>query len=583
MKRIIYSFLLAGLLSSCYEDKGNYEYTLDSMNEITSVTFSPAIAETAEGKVIEVQQALSEDDTKRRVDVFLEQTLAKDLEELEFNWYRTYTEPNGKSVQDTIHSKGFLEFDLPLNEEMEYDIFLKIYDKTTTLSHYSGFKIKTRPIFKNSLFVLHGNEGERKLGNIEIIGNETKVRADVMAVTPDNIYNNYSDAVGLAYATFNNGGYDDVLNEIVKSEVKRTITIFNKGEGTKAYNPYGLDVKFDVKGIFKPELDNFVFKKMIQAGSSELNSMYRIALSESGEVYVGNQLHTLHKPGYGCEIYGSDLNHQSDYFVTAATITDDRFVFWDTKNNRFLYSSKDAHGFAKFEQYANYDLISETPVLDANVDFRTLNKSPENMTAVLGYINYRENYAAQDAYFVFKDEDSGKFYRYQLTRIRLEGEKTRETRSGGEEKKAAFEIEGKEMEGILPGCDASTITYNSWFITDYLFYSDGKTIYRYDIRNGNNIPMYIAPDGYNITMIKFRIEDSNAFADDLGRIMSIGMYNGVNGAVAEIRFNTAADLDKSFEPLFYDKDDNGNPWGIIKDMQFVYELNYKTIDYNLEQ
>ena len=582
MKKIIYSFLLAGLLGSCYEDKGNYEYTLDSMNEITSVTFLPEIAETAEGKVIEVQQALSEDDTKRRVEVLLEQSLADNLDELEFNWYRTYTEPDGKSVKDTIHSKGFLEFELPLNEEMSYDIFLRIYDKTTTLSHYSGFKIKTRPIFKNSLFVLHGNEGERKLGNIEIIGNETKVRTDVMSATPDNIYNDYSNAVGLSFATFNNGGYDDIAKENVKSEVKRTLTVFNNGSGTKAYNPYGMDLKFDAEGIFKPVNNNFVFKKIVQTGSSELNTMYRVALSENGEAYVGNLLHALHKPGYGCEIYGSELPHQSDYFITAATITDDRFVFWDAKNNRFLYSTKEAHNFAKFEQYANRDLISETPVLDANIDFTTLATSPEGMTAILGYINYRDNYAAQDAYFIFKDESTGEFYRYQLTKIRQEGEKAPMARGAGEEKKPAFAIEGKKLGGILPDCDPSTITYNSWFVTDYLFYAAGNTVYRYDVRNGNNIPMYIAPDGYNVTMIKFRIEDSNAFSDDLGRILSIGLHNNENkGAVAEIRITTAADLDEDFETLFYEKDDNGKPFGKIKDMLFVYELNYTTIDYNL--
>ncbi|MBO7273034.1 MAG: hypothetical protein J6U89_09225, partial [Bacteroidaceae bacterium] len=98
MKKIIYSLMITAILSGCYEDKGNYDYTLDSMNEITSVTFSPSIAETASGRVIEVQQALSEDDTKRRIDVIIEQTLADNIDALEFNWYRTYVDVDGKSV-----------------------------------------------------------------------------------------------------------------------------------------------------------------------------------------------------------------------------------------------------------------------------------------------------------------------------------------------------------------------------------------------------------------------------------------------------------------------------------------------------
>lgn len=579
MKKIIYSFLLAALLSGCYEDKGNYEYTLDSMNEITSVAFSPSIATTGDGQVIEIQQALNENDTKRRVDVIMEQTLTDNFNNLDFNWHITYNTPDGKSIDETIYSKGFLELELPVNEEMTYNVFLKIYDTTTTLSHYSGFKIKTRPLFKNSLFVLHGEEGERMLGNIEVIGNDTKIYTDVKVATPENKYNNYSNAIGLSYATFNNGGRDNITGELVKAEVKRTFTVFNKGNGTTAYNPYGMNAIFEEKAVFKPKSNDFVFKKMIQAGSNYGLKMYRIALSENGEVYVGNTLHLLYKPGYGCEVNASDDRHQSDYEITAATITSDRFVFWDAKNNRFLYSKKEAHNFAQYDHYSNEELISETPMLDTYIDFSTLETSPEGMTAILGYINYHANnsYDTQDAYFIFKDEDTGDYYRYQLTKIRLEDEKTRPTRNASQENKPVFTITSKKLEGILPDCNTSTITYNSWFVTDYLFYSDGKTIYRYDARNGNNIPMYMAPDGYNITMMKFRIEDDEDQTGDLGRILSIGLYNETaqTGAVAEIKFNTAADLDEDFEPLFYDKDNEGNSFGKIKDLQFVYELNYK--------
>ncbi len=574
MKKIIYSLLSVALLSGCYEDKGNYDYTLDSMNEITSATFSPSIAQTASGKIIEVQQALTEDDTKRRIEVTLEQTLEKNLDNLDFYWCRTYTDPSGKSVKDTIHSKGFLEFDLPLNEEMSYDIFLRIYDKTTTLSHYSSFKIKTRPIFKNSLFVLHGNEGNRKLGNIEIIGNETKVRSDIMSITPEN---NYSDAVGLAYTTFYDLARDPITGQWKQGEAN-TMTIFNKEGGTKAYNPYGMNVKFIANEIFKPENNNFVFKKMIQTGDASNYSIYRIALSENGDVYVGNWLHALYKPGYSYEMYGGDMEHQSNYNITAATITENRFVFWDADNNRFLYSAKHSTDFAQDEPSStNQDLMSTTPMLDANIDFSTLEISPEGMTALLGYINFRESYDTQKAYFVFKDESSEEFYRYALSQVSVSGEKTRST---GEEKKAAFTIEVEKLKNFMPNCDVSTITYNSWFTTNFLFYSDGKTIYRYNVTSGDNIPVYIAPDGYDITMMKFRTEDSASFTGDLGRILSIALFNGTNGAIAEMRFNTAADVDEDFEQLFYDKDDNGKQWGIIKDMQFVNEYMYKSDIYS---
>lgn len=573
MKKIIYSLSFAIALSSCYEDKGNYDYTLDSMNEITSVTFSPAISETADGKTIEVQQALDEQDAQRRIDVTLEQSLQKNLDELQFNWFRTYTDEDGNSVKDTIHSKGFLEFTLPVGKAMIYEIFLQIYDKTTTLSHYSQFKIKTRPIFKNSLFVLHGKEGERKLGNIEIIGKETKVRSDIMSITPENIY---SDAIGLSYTTFYDLSQDNITGQWKQGEAN-TLTVFNKNGGTKAYNPFGMEVKFVTNEIFKPENTNFVFKKMIQAGDASNYSVYRIALSENGDVYIGNWLHALYKPGYSYEQNGGELEHQSDYNITAATITENRFVFWDAKYNRFLYSAKQSADFAADETSStDKNLISTAPMLDANIDFAPLANSPEGMTAVLGYINFRENYDSQNAYFIFKDESTEEFYRYELAPIRNSNEKTR---SASEEKKAAFSITEEKLKGFKPDADISTVTYNSWFTTNFLFYSDGKTIYRYSVSSGDNIPVYIAPEGYNITTMKFRTEDSSNFTGELGRILSIGMYNGTNGAIAEIQFNTAADIDEDFTPLFYDKDDEGKPWGIIKDLQFVNEYIYKTNDF----
>ena len=168
MKKIASFLLLALALTGCYKDKGNYEYTLDTMNEILKVTFSPAV----ENKVIEVQQPLTEDDTIRVVKAFVEQSLAKNLDNLEFYWCRSYVNEQGKAVKDTIRTRDSLVVKLPVGKDMSYDVFLEIYDRTTDLSHYSKFTIATRPVFKNSLFVLHGGEGERKIGNIEVIGDE---------------------------------------------------------------------------------------------------------------------------------------------------------------------------------------------------------------------------------------------------------------------------------------------------------------------------------------------------------------------------------------------------------------------------
>lgn len=572
MKKISSLILFALLLAGCYEDKGNYDYSLDTMNEIKSVTFSPSIVQAVEGNVIEVQQALEESGRTRRVDAIVEQTIAKDLENLDFYWCRSYTNEEGKNVKDTILSKGFLEFDLPVGKAMSYDVFLQIYDRTTDLSHYSSFKINTRPVFKNSLFVMHGQEGDRKIGNIEVIGNETKIYTDVKSVTRDN--NHYENATGFGYTT-----YMDIPEDYANIGVTSALTLYCSNGETRAYDPHGMRVKFTAPQLFKPESENFSYRRTVQTGDPSNYTMYKVVLSDNGEVFVGNYVPALYKPGFGCE-NNPDLPHQGDYEITAATITHNRFLMWDAKNDRFLYAAKQDPGFAMDEASSiRPSYMSMSPLLDANVKFEGLQRSPEGMTAVMGYINYRDSYDQQNAYFIFKDEATGNYYRYELLMQNIgDGSKVAPARSadGGEsEKLSAYTVlSEKKLNGLTP-TDMSTITYNSWFTTTNLFFAEGNVVYCYNVSNGDKFVVYEAPQGYDVTKIKFRTEESSTFSDDLGLYMNIVLFNGTNGAIAEIKFNTAADVDNDYAPLFYDRDNEGNLWGEIKDIQFVNDYIYK--------
>lgn len=572
MKKIISLLLLLPLvLVGCYEDKGNYEYTLDSMNEILSVTFNPSVVKGASGGVIEVQQALDSADCTRRIEANVEQTILKDLEKLDFYWFRTYTNDKGKTIKDTLRTVGYLEFDLPVGKAMSYDVYLQIYDRTTTLSHYSSFKLNTRPIFKNSLFVLHGIEGSRKLGNVEVIGNETNIYTDIQSVTRDN--NHYENAVGLGYTT-----YINIPEDLTNIGETSALTLFSNDGETRAYNPHGMMVKYTAPQMIKPENEGFVYKRTMQTGDPSNFTQYKVVLTDSGEVYVGNHVHALYKPGQACE---GNPDHQTDYEVTAATITHNRFVMWDAKHGRFLYASKEDGGFAKDEAASikpTYQSMS--PLLDAHVKFQGLQKSPADMTAVLGYINYRDNYSQQNPYFIFYDEATGSYYRYELLKLEInDGSKVNGRRgvNGEEEVVSAYAIASeKKLVGLTP-TDMSTITYNAWFTTSNLFFAEGRTVYRYNVSNGDKFEVYTAPEGYNVTKLKFRAEESSVFSDDLGLYLDIVLFDGKHGAIANIKFNTAADIDEDYASLFYDRDLDGNRWGEIKDVQFVYDYVYKMV------
>lgn len=558
MKNIFKTLLFTLLLSGCYEDKGNYDYTLDSMNDITSVKFTPAIVETAQGKVIEVRQALSEDDKNCRIEAHLEQTLEKNLENLDFYWYRTHKDGNGTITgTDTIYTRGFLEIELPIGEMVQQDILLKIYDNTTTLSHYSSFKFMTRQPFKNSLFVLHGEEGDRKLGNIAIIGDETEIYTDIKSITKDdNLYNN---AKGLDYSCTDEG--------------LLTITVFNENGTARGYEPFEMKHKFFSEELFKPDATGFSFKSVIKAGDP-LTTQYKVVLSENGKIYVGNNLPALYRAGYGAELEEKPM-HISDYYITAATITNDNYFFWDEKEDRFLnMGTKNIGGnFVRTEEASKSpDLLSNNVIVDANIDYSLLGEdTPVGKTAVLGYINYTEEWEVdyKDFYFIFKD-DVNNYYRYELAT----GEK------GSAEACTIKNV--KKLVNFNPS-DPKTIKYCTCFSTNYLFYANGSTIYRYNVANGDNVVVYEAPEGYQVTLMKLRTDDYNSanYYGDLVRTMSIGLYNEneMKGAIAEVKFTTAADVDKDYVQPFYDKDNEGNNFGRIIDLQFARESQYELADY----
>ncbi len=560
------------ILSGCYSDKGNYEYTLDTMNEIKSVTFSPSLVEFAGGNLIEVKQAIDENDRVRRVEAIVEQTIEKDLNNLDFYWCRTYTDEQGKGVKDTICSRGYLELLLPVGKSVSYAITLRIHDRTTDLSHYSSFTLSTRPLYKNSLFVLHGPAGNRKVGNIEVNEGETNIYTDVKTVTKDK--NNYENVTGFWYTT-----YVNIPEDLTNIGETKVLTLYADEGETQCYNPHGMKLKFTASQIFKPESEKFEYLRTVQTGDPSTLNMHKVVLTKNGEVYIGNFVHALYVPGFGYE--GEDtVLRQTDYEITAATITYKHFLMWDAKHGRFLYSAKNDPGFAGDEGnsvWPNYKSVN--PLLDANVKFNGLPKSPVGMTAVMGFINYRDNYDLKNPYFIFFDEASQQYYLFELIAQDAGSKAKRANREGEDDKPSAYFVESvKELVGLSP-TDMSTITYNSWFTTDNLFFAQGNTVYRYNVSNGDKYVVYEAPPGYNVTKIKFRTEENSPFSADLGLYLNVVMYNGANGAIGEVKLDVAADVDEDYPPLFYDKDNEGDMWGEIEDIQFVNEYTYKMPEY----
>ena len=536
------SLLVAGMFSSCYEDKGNYTYSFDGMNAIDTLIFSPASVETLTGQTIEFTQPLTADETHKRIEVQVGQTLLKNTDHLDFQWIRSY-QKGKETVTDTFTTKGYLDVELPVGKATRFTVHLKVHDRSTGLSRYQNFAVATRPIYKNSLFFLHGKAGSVQLGNVETVGSVTNVRSD-------------------AYKLMFHYGLVAEGRDFLKKQ--NFIVFLNKGE-VKTYDPFGLTPRYTAYKDFVVPVSAqgaFLAEKIGMTGDPSNQSDFYYMLGKDGRFLTARTIPSFKMPA----TEGSVAN----YNVTAAAITASHFVLWDGRNNRFLYVSKD-DGYGIWAEQQAYQAQLNNPVLDAHVDFSGLKEglSPVGKKAIYGYIQYRENYNKATPYFIFRDKAAPNYYLYHLTSTATDGDKG----SGGSGDEPAYTIKGQKLEGFTPS-SVATILYNTWFSTNYLFYADGADVVRYNVNNGDKAVLYSAPAGYTIACMKFRSEDTFIYSADLGRYLSIGLNNGANGAIAEIKLNTASDVDETYTPLFYDKDSEGHKLGNILDVQFVREYSY---------
>ena len=557
-RKTICLLALVAALSSCYEDKGNYDYNFSGMNSIDTLVFSPAAVEMLSGPTIEFTQALTAADTHKRIEVQVGQSLQNNLEQLDFRWIKIY-QKDKQTIRDTLTTKGYLDIELPVGAPTSFSIRLQVYDRTTGLSRYENFTVATRPIFKNSLFFLHGKAGSVRLGNIETVGAQTNVRGDAYRLVHPEEANPFTDAYRLMFQY----GLVAEGRDFVKTH--NFIAFINNGTA-KTYDPFGLKprftsykdfvVPFSAQGAFIPD-------KMGMVGDPSNQSDFYYLLAKDGRFITARTIPAFKFPATEGSVVG--------YQVTAAAITAAEFVMWDARNNRFLHVNKD-DGYGIWMERQAYEAQLNNPVLDAHVDFSGLKNglSPVGKKALYGFIQYRENYEKATPYFIFCDAAEQNYYLYQLTSTASSDGKD----DGGSSDAPAYTIKGQRLEGFSPSLK-STILYNTWFSTNYVFYADGADVVRYNVNNGDKTVLYSAPDGYAISCLKFRSDDIFIYSADLGRYLTIGMNKGANGAIAEIKLNTASDVDESFAATFHDTDSDGQKLGPILDVQFVREYSYQ--------
>lgn len=597
MKKIGFIVLSAILAMGCYEDKGSYDYRFDELNEIKKVTFTPEGRLFGTAMEIEFKQPVREDKTER-LNVDVTQTLGTNLDNLDFYWLQV-KQKDGKTWYDTLSkTKGYYDVFLPKGRDTLYNVMLEIKDRETTLSHFTAVKIKTRPIYKNSLFILHGKQGSFRLGNIEHNLDKTSIKLDAYKEIYPEEENPFRNSIGLVYSTF--------YNSDKRKDSNNLLAINSDGEAY-IYEPFGLKLKYSSDYTI-PKVDKpYVHGQIIETGNNAELRDNKILISKNGSAFFARTILSFKIPGENSK----DELHVSDYDIKAGVPDEDNFILWDDKSKNFLYASG-GDNFPWNEDEASYSKLNN-PLLNAAVNLSPItNKgiSLDNITAVYAYLQYT-NSPYSNPFFIFKDKTTNKYYLAELNSLgggkddkKTRGDDGKDKDKGKDDGKGKdddkdkdkgkdkdkdkleprYSITFEEMENFNPREYDWSIRYNTWFTTNTLFYTDGKKVYRYNASSGDNVEIYTAPEGYNISVMKFRSSyvrflggQSGNYDSGLGRYLSIGMNKGDNGAIAELRLTTASDVDPKFPIKVYKADEDGNEFGNIKDVVFAHIYTYSEL------
>ncbi len=566
-------------LNSCYKDLGNYSYDFEGLNEIKEIEFSHTSFEGIYGRTIEIQQPLRDDKTER-IEVMLKQTKETTLDNIDFRWILKYNEIVGKDTikhKDTLHTKGYLDVVLKGGRSSQYDVQLELKDKTTQLAKYQKLRIQTRPIYKNSLFVLHGDPGNTHLANIEETPTGAEIVFDAFGRLYPNQENPFKNATHLSYTSY-------FENRV---EANRLAVFTSDGNAT-IYNPFGLDVKYAKSYVLPSSKVPFIAKSLYKVGDISRERSYIAAIGRDGRFLVGKKFLAYHEPSQ---------KRVHNYKVEAITMTESHFVAWDAKYHRFIVLLKN-DGFAVFpESGARAQTQLTRQIVNANVQ-----EAPIGKTALYAYVNSRDNYEEAHPYFIFQDNKTKELYSYELIPITqgngngdAKDEEDKKNEKSEDEKKDDKDEDKKDAESddeyvdngesdgnplytvhvtklrnIDSAINPLTIVYNSWFTPNYFFYAAGNKLYRYSISSHDNLEVYVAPEGYEISVLKFRTDDASQLFKELGLYLSIGMNKGGQGAVAEMKFTTSGDMDSDYGVKVYEQDNTGRKFGQIRDLQFAH-------------
>lgn len=515
--------MTALLFMGCYEDKGNYDYR--DINEIVTISFSPAPDEITMDSVYTYSYPQSSQDTMRvTYTPIVSQSLAENEEQLEYQWIFS-----NETGYDTVFSKE-LTLKYPFQAILSYNPLFRLIDHSTGVEYYKLFKMSTREPYLDSWYVLHGTLGDRRIGVAEI-SNTGEVTITEDAYEAAMGVRRFQNAEGMFYSASNNRA------AAMLDDDQEYLMVYERDSCTKL-QPF----------MF---LERMVYRQMMPQTMSVLPPIAGGVTDETGDFMGSDGMMLLLDEVGKCYWSRGMLGYfftcraeasVEDYHVTHAFIPmpsgDNGLnaILWDDQNKEFYYypcpsemiwerptshPADDAYGQGSLIQAAVSDNIEEGELDNMEAKAMVLG-STEGFVGIVFC-----NTAAEDEYWYYE--------------VGMAAEKGSEI---------GFVINRKtQLSGLNINENSQFAT--SWAYANQLFYTVDGDLYLYSLTTGDSRLLYSVTSGGTITKMKFAVARGYMgfyFAEGLNSRLGLVVENpDGTGEVHDLRLENSGDVSQVIE------------------------------------
>ena len=497
MKKYIICCILGMLVweTGCYEDKGNYSY--GEINEMT-LGFSPAT--TTSNPDLYVFPQPPQDTLFFELTPVVEQTRETDTDNLECCWQLFREKVDEEEKFDTVYSKSYV-FKFAPGVPTVYDVLFSVRDKGNGVERYRRLKLKTSVPFIRSWLILHGKEGDRKIGALEYDTTgmimSRQVEDICFEVKGERLY---QDAFAMCFVS---DGLPRALNDDDRLYLLTP-------EQCYWLHPFTCEERA-ATAVMMPRGWTGRFKSCIATDARELVDL----VDEAGNYFHCGAFGFFYKAAYKNGIAGA---HVDLAYTSARAYT----TLWDGVNRRFMYYQKQVDLYESRENIRQAeDHFDKKMLMSVFPDKAMLEMdSPEEELVWLGRAVASNAETGGSA--IFRNTLTGE---YSLFHVAYE--------QNMEDASEFVSTWIQKLKNIDFRPDSKIAVTESF--TDQIFYSSESEVYLYNTINGYTSFLYSVGKGNKITKLDFRMINKGTIEQDFSALKILGV--GVETTAGEGEFH----------------------------------------------